>query len=369
MDEHDIAERVDRLGHALPASRPPIDLVRGIQRRRRRRRTTVVAVAAAAVVVAVGVAGVALDDPGTVTEPAEALSTAAVDELTATDGEPCPVAMPHEPGSDGLGFGTSEPAPAPPTPPVAERGWVCAYSSELGGAGPDASGDYVHWVRTGSAVGLDPDRLAAATATLSGLVPEDVDACTDDLGPRWLLVTATGDDLTGYAVDDFGCRTIRMTDDPAVHEPGVATQPGTVPGALEGADDLVEVLTEAYESVPAGALLDPLTVTLDLGSPRPDGRIPSSITLVNDSARTVRDSHCAASNYSWGLVPVDEPGGELSGRTMTRCAGSRDFPPGFVETTPGPVFDPRDLPAGDYLATIDLGDARGGRLATPVEVR
>ncbi|MDO9396732.1 MAG: hypothetical protein Q7T71_09325 [Herbiconiux sp.] len=95
------------------------------------------------------------------------------------------------------------------------------------------------------------------TPLLMTLEPEVVTGCTADLGPRWLLVTSIENDLTGYAFDDFGCKTVRMTSNPATQEPGVADQAGTVSGALGGVTDLLSIVAETYESVPNDAPTDP----------------------------------------------------------------------------------------------------------------
>lgn len=57
-----------------------------------------------------------------------------------------------------------------------------------------------------------------------------------------MLVYATGRDLTGVVVDDFGCGDVRLTDDPFKTPPGDATQDTTVAGVLTGTDELLPAL-------------------------------------------------------------------------------------------------------------------------------
>lgn len=60
-----------------------------------------------------------------------------------------------------------------------------------------------------------------------------------------MLVYATGRDLTGVVVDDFGCGDVSLTDDPFTTPPGAATQDGTVAGVLTGTDELLPALKSA----------------------------------------------------------------------------------------------------------------------------
>lgn len=95
------------------------------------------------------------------------------------------------------------------------------------------SGAYYSWLISEEATVLDDADLAAVTMATRSLAPvTGKQFCTADLGPRVLVVTARGNDLTGYVVDAHGCGEIRMTDDPFTHPPGVATQTGTVSGVL-----------------------------------------------------------------------------------------------------------------------------------------
>lgn len=371
MDERIVADQVDRLGHELPASTPPPDLAQSARARRRNRRLAATSVAGAVVAVTIGlVLTLTGDRPDGLDRVNDVASDPLLDELTPTEGKPCPSLLPHEPGSDGAGFGTSIPARRAPEVLPVDQAWVCRYTADLGAPGEDVNGDYVRWVRDGRTVGLNPGQVTAVTARLENVVPQSVDGCDADLGPRWLLVTAASNDLTGYAVDDFGCRTVRMTDDPTAQEPGLANQPGTVGGALEGGIALVEVLSEAFESVSANEpLLDLLTFRLALKPSGPNGGIASRLTILNNSNTTVVDPGClTTSNFSFGLAPANAPDADLPGRAITRCAGRQEFPPGYQETVSGPVFDTSGLPSGDYLAAIDFGVNRSERLIAPTSV-
>jgi hypothetical protein len=157
-----------------------------------------------------------------------------IDEIAAHDGQVCPTQLPLKKKS-GHGFGTARPAKSAPSLPAPESAWVCQYSPTEAGPGPDGNGTRFSWVRTGGASPVDSARLPALEHGLTQLVPANDDRiCTADLGPRWMLVLSNGTDLTGVVVDDFGCRDVRLTDEPFETVPGEATHGGTVPGVLAG---------------------------------------------------------------------------------------------------------------------------------------
>ncbi len=151
-------------------------------------------------------------------------------ELGAHDGEPCPELLPD---------GEESPAPAARAPdlPAADRMWVCRY--DLG----DGS-----WERAEPAVEVDGGALTSVTEALGRLEPARADRmCTQELGPRWLVVWSHDTDLTGAVVDGFGCRDVRLTDEPYETVPGEASGSGIVPGVL-AADGLLEAVQAAYDA-------------------------------------------------------------------------------------------------------------------------
>jgi len=150
-----------------------------------------------------------------------------------TADELCPARLPDD-GSGG--FGVSDPATESPDLAPAARAWVCEYASRDG------------WQRVGEPVEVPEGDLAGLEDTLAGLEPSDPDLmCTQDLGPRWLLVTA--DDagaLTGVSVDDFGCGSVRLTDSPGSTAPGRASGDGLVEGTLTAPGDLAQELSAIH---------------------------------------------------------------------------------------------------------------------------
>lgn len=49
-----------------------------------------------------------------------------------------------------------------------------------------------------------------------------------------MVVYSHAGDLTGVVVDDYGCRDVRLTDNPHVTPPGAGDRDGTVGGILDG---------------------------------------------------------------------------------------------------------------------------------------
>jgi hypothetical protein len=47
---------------------------------------------------------------------------------------------------------------------------------------------------------------------------------------------------TGVVVDDYGCRDVRLTDNPHTTPPGADDQAGTVGGVLDGGAAILEAL-------------------------------------------------------------------------------------------------------------------------------
>jgi hypothetical protein len=181
-------------------------------------------------------------------EPERATDTApgpGADELAAHDGQACPGRLPQ--GDDPRhGFGTSDPAELAPRLPAPEQAWVCVYSPQDAGQMPDGDGTTYEWTLDRDPAPVAANLLDRLTTGLEELVPaEDERLCTMDLGRRWMLAYAHGDDLTGVVVDDYGCREVRLTDEPFETPPGEATHSGTVPGVLTGPEELLATLKQA----------------------------------------------------------------------------------------------------------------------------
>lgn len=122
------------------------------------------------------------------------------------------------------------------------------------------------------------------------------------------------------------------------------------------------------DEVPS-ALFDHLTFTLTLAPPNANGVVRSQLRVQNPTSRTITDPGCRVfANYSFGVVPAEDPDGSLPGMTLTRCMGPQDLPPGYDESLPGPTFDVTNLPPGDYLASMDYRDLRSQRLTAPLQV-
>ncbi len=182
------------------------------------RRTALVAAVLLATLTGCGDGGASGSSP-------EASPTAS-DELARHDGRPCPTQLPAEEGR------ATEPASGVPELPAFTRAWVCRYQVET-------------WTLAGEPLEVPHAALAEVETALGALAPAPADQmCTMDLGPRYLLVLSDGRDLTGIVVDAYGCRDVRLTDDPHSTPAGRSMAPGvpagvfTAPGLL---DKLVEI--------------------------------------------------------------------------------------------------------------------------------
>ena len=114
--------------------------------------------------------------------------------------------------------GAGDPADASPDLRLPDRVTVCRY---------ELSGDA--WRLDGEPVEASGEPLAAVADGLSGLEPADPRRmCTQELGPRWLVVW----DEMGAVVEGYGCRDVRLTD-------------GS--GVLSGPAGLLEAVQAAYE--------------------------------------------------------------------------------------------------------------------------
>lgn len=163
-------------------------------------------------------------------------------QYQASGGKVCAGEQPLADVSDG--FGTDEPAQASPVFPQPQRAWICRYEAHGGKPGLDKHGRYVHWHLQGAPAEVPNSGLRSMQTLLDELHPWQRPAsrtyCPDNLGPRWLIVTESGGDLTGVAVDDFGCNQVRLTDDPRQTEPGDSAQAGYPPGWYLASKDLMD---------------------------------------------------------------------------------------------------------------------------------
>ncbi len=173
--------------------------------------------------------------------------------VVASSGEPSPaittftsVECPDvlvQPDPPRRGFGTSDPVRAAPALGVPAVAWLCEYVAEdAGSPDPDGGALYEWRLTTGPATVRD-DALERVGALLAGLsVPPAERACTDDLGPRVLLTVVAGDRRIGLTIDDYGCREIRLTDDPWTVAPGEPSDPDLPGGVLLGPDGMLAEL-------------------------------------------------------------------------------------------------------------------------------
>ena len=191
---------------------------------------------AALLVVAIAGCGGTADDDVAVDAPTEP-----VDELTLHGGEFCPATLPGEP-QDNCGFGTDRPATVLPGFPAFDEARLCTYEPQ--DVAPPDSSAMLEWVRVGEPQPLDPDQLASFSDAITQLklIGPGEYACTADLGPRYMVSLAWQRDLTGVVIEDYGCGSVRLTDDPFVTVPGDASQAGTVSGIFEPPPDLLSDL-------------------------------------------------------------------------------------------------------------------------------
>lgn len=165
-------------------------------------------------------------------------------ELSDVAGEPCPDELPVGEDPDGYGHGVRSLATELPDLLEPEQAWVCQYGLvEQFSADPETGDLEVSggvWVSSGEAEEVPASRLPELQEALDGLdlLEPDV-ACTADLGPRWLVSYAHDGDLTGVVVEDFGCGSVRLTDQPHSTPPGEADQDGLVRGQLRGGHDIL----------------------------------------------------------------------------------------------------------------------------------
>ena len=141
------------------------------------------------------------------------------DEPTATEAPPpsgpvCPDQLPDE--------GSGDPADASPHLRLPDRVSVCRY---------ELSED--EWRLAGEPVEATGEPLAAVSDGLSGLEPADPRRmCTQELGPRWLVVWDDGSGRTSAVVEGYGCRDVRLTG-----RSGVLNGPAGLVTAIKAAYD------------------------------------------------------------------------------------------------------------------------------------
>lgn len=156
------------------------------------------------------------------------------DELAAHRGQPCPRRLPQPEG----GLGTQDPADEAPSLQETDRAWVCEYSATAPG-----------WPRQGPPREVTGATLEELGKRVAALRPADgMRMCTEELGPRWMLVLSHDGDLTGVLVDGYGCRDVRLTDEPfttVAGEGATRGAPGVIEGVLAGPDDLLPLLQAA----------------------------------------------------------------------------------------------------------------------------
>lgn len=195
------------------------------------RRRTVVGVAAAAL----GLSGCGVW-AGTAEPP-----TVQPGELAAADGRPCPTDLPLGEDPSGLGFGTERAAAQLPHLLEPQEAWVCQY--DYVDPTVDAGVTERGWRLTEDPRPVAAEDLPVLRSALDSLALVDMNqACTSDLGPRWMVAFSHDGDLTGVVVDDYGCRSVRLTDDPHATPPGADDQDGTVGGVLDGGSAVLEAV-------------------------------------------------------------------------------------------------------------------------------
>ena len=163
-------------------------------------------------------------------------------ELTDVGGLPCPQELPTGDDPSGHGFGTEDVADEFPTLLEPQKAWVCQYNTFDVGRTPNG-GTVYGWSRAGQPDPVPATGLPDLQAALDDLGPADRSGgCDADLGPRWMVVYSHDGDLTGVVVDDYGCRDVRLTNNPHTTPPGADDQDGTVGGVLDGGTAILDAL-------------------------------------------------------------------------------------------------------------------------------
>jgi len=239
VNAEEMTALVDRARAVEPASPPPPDLLPRARASARRHRLTVAGLgllgAALVIAPATVVVARALDEG----QPTPA--TSAVEDVSPR----CPDTLPVVVDPGGHGFGPVEEADRRPALPEPRSAWVCEYVATSSSV--TDSGTVWSWVSQGGPRSVDAAAVPRLADDLQHLGPPAANrACTDDLGPRWLLVYPHGSGLIGVVVDDYGCRDVRLTDDPFTTTAGAADADGTVPGILTAPDGMLERIKAAW---------------------------------------------------------------------------------------------------------------------------
>jgi hypothetical protein len=246
------------------------------------------------------------------------------DEL-ALHGGPCPAVLPAPTDDDENGFGTKARATQAPSYAEPDSAWVCQYTARAVGRTSNG-GTTFEWARLQEPRRLDGGELSRVGELLDGVEADTSDeGCSAELGPRWLLVTSTGSDLTGTAVDDFGCDEVRLSGDPFTSAPGDPQDDGTVAGVLAGPDALVTALRSWWDTSPADATAatapDELHVTCTDQGPQVD---TTTVAAQNGGVVLVVDSTLPRGSY----LTYSSAGGGPKGGDPARATTTYAFPPG-----------------------------------------
>ena len=186
--------------------------------------------------------GDAESDPGLGVDPGVGTGS---DLALLDERAPCPEQLPEPTDDRGYGFGADAAAEESPALPEVDRAWVCRYdATDRPERNPD--GAYYTWDRGTRPRQLPAAELPALVEAVEGLVPPAADqACTADLGPRYLLVLATPEDrVLAVSVDAYGCRNSRLTADPWVGAPGETPADGVPVGVLAGGEAVLALLPQ-----------------------------------------------------------------------------------------------------------------------------
>jgi hypothetical protein len=167
--------------------------------------------------------------------------TVVTTELMDADGRPCPKELPVGDDPSGHGFGTESAAERLPSLLEPQQAWVCRYDTFEEDA--TSAGVVYEWRLAGRPAPLAADDITALRSALDRLdVADRGGPCTADLGPRWMVVYSHDGDFTGVVVDDYGCRDIRLTDNPHTTPPGSQDQGGTVGGVFAGGTEILDII-------------------------------------------------------------------------------------------------------------------------------